>query len=294
VVAAENCFAALSFLEVALSLSQSDVALLTQDSSPRMRAAVAEKLARQLESPDLTTAEVEVAQEVVRILARDIEATVRRTLAEGLRHSTRLPIEVARRLANDIEEVALPILADSDVLTSEDLIAIIGSASSTKESAIACRANLPEEVSDALVTAGQASAVAVLMQNATARIAESSLNKALRRFPDDDAVKEGMAHREALPISVVERLVTVASGRLKTYVLSHQAMSVAVASDIVLQTREQATLDLSYGRGEAELLQLVRQMHVGGRLAPSLVLRAICLGTSIFSRRRSPSWLTSR
>ena len=39
-----------------------------------------------------------------------------------------LPHDVAVRLASDVEAVALPILADSPVLTDADLVALVGKA----------------------------------------------------------------------------------------------------------------------------------------------------------------------
>jgi uncharacterized protein (DUF2336 family) len=52
-----------------------------------------------------------------------------------------------------------------------------------------------------------------------------------------------------------------------------------MASDVVLQARERATVTLlSEGSGDDRLRMLVEQLHCAGRLTPSLVLRALCMG----------------
>jgi uncharacterized protein (DUF2336 family) len=189
---------------------------------------------------------------------------------------------VALDLANDIEVVALPILSDSLVLTDEDLVDIVRRGSAMKQVAIAGRPEVSEPVSAALVTRGDEATVTVLMQNARARVSEQSLTQAIDRFADSDPVKESIVHRESLPITVVERLVVMVSDRLREYLVVHHKVSPALATDIVLQSREHATLRLSGGLGGPALEQLVAHMHRSGRLTPTLVLRALCIGDMAF------------
>ena len=264
------------------SLSQSDVERLLAEPSAHVRAEVAGKLAREIDNPALSPTEVAMAQEVVRLLANDIEATVRRTISQSLRRSNRLPHDVALRLANDIEGVALPILADSNLLTPEDLVTIVRRGSSVKQVAIAGRRELPETVSDELISHAHAVAVTALMRNATARISERGFSKAVERFSDDDAVKESIVRRERLPIATAERLVALVTGHLKNYLVSHHELSPSLATDIVLQSRDVTIIKLSQGCREEELEHLIREMHRHDRLTPFLVLRALCLGDMEF------------
>ena len=263
-------------------LTQSDVARLLAEPSAQTRAEVAGKLGQDLDDPALSASEVAMAQDILRILASDIEATVRQTVSQSLRSSDRLPHDVAVRLANDIELVALPILADSAVLTAADLVALVRAGSSVKQEAIAGRRDLAEDVSDELITKAHVAAVTTLMRNATARISETGLGKAIDRFSDDDRVKESMVLRERLPITISERLVTMVTDNLKNYLVTHHELSPAIATDIVLQSRDVTTITLSQGSRTDELERLVREMHRHGRLTPFLVLRALCLGDMEF------------
>src|ERR1700760_3961324 len=153
---------------MASTLTQADVARLLAEPSPAARAEVADKLAREIDNSALTAAELSIAQDIVRIMAKDVELAVRRALSQSLRSARHLPRDVAVRLAEDVEAVGLPILAESPALTDADLIAVIGRGSMQKQEAIAGRAVVSEPVAGALVAEGSEGAVAALMGNAGA------------------------------------------------------------------------------------------------------------------------------
>jgi uncharacterized protein (DUF2336 family) len=267
---------------MATSLSSQDVTRLLAEPSADLRAELAGKLAVDLSAKGLTAAELKLAQDIVRILARDVEESVRAALSRSLRHSPNLPTDVAKRLADDVEYVALPMLADSLVLTDEDLIEIVRRGSSMKQQAIASRPNLAETVSDTLITHGDEPAVVVLMGNNTARIAEAGFNRAVTRFGDSKRVTEAMVLRESLPITVAERLVTMVSTALQVHLVQSHNLSPAIAADIMLSSREHAIIHLSLGASDEDLRQMVAQMHSNDRLTPSLILRALCTGDIAF------------
>jgi uncharacterized protein (DUF2336 family) len=263
-------------------LSQADVVRLLEEPSPHVRAEVAGKLAAEIDNPRLTEAEIKLAHDIIKIMAKDVEATVRKALSQSLRSAMRLPHDVAIKLANDVEAIALPILTYSPILTDQDLVEIVKRGSSMKQEAIAGRPNVSETVSEALIEGASEKAVATLMSNATARISDSSLTKAVDRFPESEAVKENMVKRASLPVTVTERLVTLVSEQLKDYLVSHHELPPALAADLVLQGRERSIIQFSNNSSEQEIEKLVAQMHANKRLTPSIVLRALCMGDLIF------------
>ena len=267
---------------MASPLTQTDVARLLAKPSVAVRAEVAGKLAQEIDRPVLRDAELRIAHDVLRILAKDVELEVRSALSVSLRSARRLPHDVAVRLAKDVEAVALPILTDSPVLTEPDLLELIAHSSSRKQVAIAGRDDVSETVADALSRQGTEDAVAALLANSRARIADASLGTVIDRFGDSERVKTSMVHRASLPAAVAERLVAMVSENLQAYLVSHHDLPANLASDIVLQCRERATLTYSAGTDEQDLEQLVRQMHGVQRLTPLLVLRAICVGDTEF------------
>ena len=263
-------------------LTQADVARLLAEPSASARAEVADKLAREIDSTSLTQAEQRIAHDIVRIMAQDAELAVRRALSQSLRNAKQLPHDVALRLASDVEAVALPILISSPALTDADLVTLVKTSSSRKQEAIAGRDDVSEQVADALVTVGSEAAVATLMGNAGAHISPASLGTAIDRFADSDRVKTNMVHRADLPVAIAERLVVMVSEMLQSYLVRHHELPVSLATDIVLQSREHATLHISLGSSEQQLERLVRQMHHNQRLTPMLVMRSLCLGDLAF------------
>jgi uncharacterized protein (DUF2336 family) len=263
-------------------LTQHDVARLLAEPAAGSRADIAAKMAATLDSPALTASERRMAEDIIRSLARDVAVTVRAALAHHLRHAARLPPDIARRLAEDVDAVALPILAGSEALDDEILLAVLSHASAAKQQAIAGRAAVSESVAGALIETGCEQAVAALMRNGAAHIADSSLQTAIDRFGSSAAVQEGMVRRDSLPVTVAERLAVLVSDQLRAHLVAQHDLSPALAADIVLQGRERAIIQLGRGASREELEALLARMHRSGHLSSSLVLRALCMGDMDF------------
>jgi uncharacterized protein (DUF2336 family) len=265
-------------------LSQADVARLLANPAPEARAEVAAKLGSDLDNPTLSDAELVLAQEIIRVLAKDVAVTVRETLSHSLRKAQRLPKDVAVQLAKDVEQVSLPVLEDCLVLTDDDLLSLIkdDAASEAKWTAIAKRPAVSTALADALVDKGSEHVVATLVGNRGAQISDEGLIKVVERFGDSAAVQEPLVKRDKLPVTVAEKLVVRVSEKLKEYLVTHHELSPAMAADMILQSREQATINLVSQSGDADVEKLVHQLYRNKRLTPSLVLRALCTGDMPF------------
>lgn len=263
-------------------LSHDDVTLLLAEKSAPARVKLAEKIAVIIEQPALSAQERAIAEDIARLLAQDVALVVRCALSNSLRRANCLPHDVALRLADDVEDVALPIISDSPLLNEVDLIALVRTGFPRKQVAVASRPDVTEPVADAVIESGAEPAVVALMDNAAARISTAGFGAALDRFSRSEAVKASMARRELLPGTVVERLVSLVSEQLQQYLVTHHNVPEEQATTIILQARDRVTLNLSKGCSEAELLALTAQMHQQGRLTPFLVWRALSLGDMAF------------
>jgi uncharacterized protein (DUF2336 family) len=267
---------------MAAALTLEDVNRLLAEPSADMRMELAEKVATNLSGQSLTRGEIALAQDIVRLLAKDVEAEVRASVAKALRDCPHLPHDVALRLANDVDGVALPLLTGSIVLTDEDLVEIVRNGSARKQETIAGRENLTEIVSDALVTHAAESAVVTLMGNHSARINERSFDHAITRFAGSERLHGAMVARPTLPTAVSERLVTLVSAELQKQLVRMHDLPPGIAATIIQQSREHAIIRLSMGATDAELARMIAQMHSSGRLTPTLMLRALCSGDVAF------------
>src|SRR3546814_11465000 len=73
------------------------------------------------------------------------------------------------------------------------------------------------------------------------------------------------------------------SKKLQGYLVSKHDLPADAAANLILQTRERATVSLlSRGASGADLEELVFQIHVNGRLTPTLIIRALCVGDMAF------------
>ena len=262
-----------------VTLTQSDVERLLADPSPETRADMAAKLARELAHRGLTPEERRIAEEILRAMAHDAALRVRQALAEHLKESNSLPADVARLLASDVDAVAVPVLQYSRVLTDEDLIRLVAGASSEKLTAIARRGSLSEPLCDAVVRADDVNAIAALVRNDGAAIAEPALHTVLARHGGKPEIGESLARRTKLPVSILEGLVSAASDRLREVLIARHDLPERLASELVFLARERATIGLVLPQSPAsEALELIAHLKRAGRLTPSIVLRALCLG----------------
>ena len=268
------------------SLTKEDVARLMADPSPNVRAETTSKIAAQYDCkhPRMTAAERKLAEDIFRKLAKDAELLVREALAANLKSTPDLPHDLAVALAKDVDSVSLPVLKFSEVLTDEDLIEIVRSENAgAKQVAIAQRATVSIAVADALIDTGNEVAVARLVANEGADLTEAALNRVLANYKTSEAVSDSISRRPQLPPAISEQLVSAMAKQLESYLVSKHDLPADAASNLILQTRERATVSLlSRGASGAELEELVYQIHVNGRLTPSLIIRALCVGDMAF------------
>jgi uncharacterized protein (DUF2336 family) len=267
-------------------LTQADVARLLTDPSGMTRAKTTAKIAAQFDAHQLSPSERKIAEDIFRALVKDAEVLVREALSAQLKATPDLPHDIALALARDVDSVALPMLKFSDVLTDDDLIQIVRGCAPAKQVAVAQRAHISENVSNAVVDAGNPDAVARLVGNEGASLSAAALNRVIAEYQDVPAIADSLSRRPNLPPAVSERLVAAITDRLQGYLVSKHEISPDVASNLVLQARERATMSLvDYGSSDTELETLVEQLHRKDRLTASLLLRALCVGDLNFFER---------
>ncbi|MDF1793076.1 MAG: DUF2336 domain-containing protein [Thalassobaculaceae bacterium] len=268
--------------DVAPTLAQL-MATLSRSATPEARGEVADAIGRSIDSPSLGAAERDIALDIVRKLAGDVEQQVRQNLADAVRQSVGLPHDVALKLAKDVADVSLPIISDSVVLTDGDLVSIVEEGDVDKQLAIATRDEVSEVVAGALVERGTEDVVVAVVSNPGAAIDEPSLGKALDRFGESPRLQAPMVGRAVLPVGVAERLVSLVSEKLRDELVRRHEISPDMATDLVLEGRERATLGLLSDDSPPQRVEdLVREMARNGRLTDSILLRAACTGDLAF------------
>ena len=265
------------------TLSKTDVDRLLSDPSADSRRETAVKIAAQYRAAGLSADERRLAEDILGIMARDVEVKVRSALADNLKDYPGLARDIATTLAKDVEAVSLPMIRYSAALTDDDLIEIVRTQGTAKQAAVAQRPKVSADVADALADTGKHEVVSALVGNEGAAISDEIYGKVLARFAGDERVTGPLVRRNSLPVGVAERLVNLVSERLQEQLVARHALSADVATDVIIQSRERATLGLLGPDAQAADVQsLVAQLHASRRLTPSIILRALCMGDMAF------------
>jgi uncharacterized protein (DUF2336 family) len=271
---------------VSMQLTQDDVVKLMADPSSEVRAETTAKIASQFTMEALSPAERQIAEDIFRKLVKDVELRVREALASHLKNSPELPHDVAMALAHDVDSVSLPMIKFSEVLTDEDLIEIVRDHGEAKQVAVAQRQSVSPRVADALVDTGNEKAVARLVANDGAKLNEKLLGRVMDEYQASDSVSDSLARRPNMPAAVSAQLVEKLTERLQDFLLSKHDVSPDIASNLILQARERATMSLvDFGSTDTELDNLIEQLLRKDQLTSSLLLRSICMGDINFFER---------
>jgi len=152
----------------------------------------------------LNQTQQDIALEIISILVNDETVAVRAALARKVAASKDLPVNVAKKMALDIEAVSLPVIKLSPVLTDEILQEIIESGVPASLAAIARRPHISMSIANAIVQAGQTHPIALMIRNPGAEIGEMTFITALELFGRDDEIAQAIISRDSLPPSVLQ------------------------------------------------------------------------------------------
>ena len=260
-------------------LTEIDIRRLIQSADEDERAAAAHKLCRNMDKADLDEDDRAAAHKILRLLANDAAELVRRAMAVTLKSSDLIPRDVARRLAADVDSVALPMINFSPVFSDEDLIEIVQAGSAVRQTAVAGRPTVSRDVAAAVAELGAEPAVRALAANDNADIAESALGRCVDRFGASPEIVAALAYRQVLPLSVTERLVELASEAVREHLVTRHAVAPETAIRLASFARERATVDLvDQASSQSDLPQFVASLNARRALNASLLLRALARG----------------
>ena len=260
-------------------LTHQDIRRLIKSDTEDERAAATHKLCRSMGRSVLNDSEREAAQKILTVLANDAAELVRRALSVTLKSSDILPRELARRLAHDVDTVALPIISSSPVFNEDDLIEIVRSGSALRQIAVARRDHVPSDVSTVLAEEGCQAAVLALVANDNADVAEPAFDKVVDRFGAQEDMVAAMAERRVLPVAVTQRLIDLATETVREHLVARLSVQPDAAEQLMMSAQERATVDLiDQALLTDDLPGFVTYLHSRKALRPSLLLRGLARG----------------
>ena len=230
-------------------------------------------------SGELTGRERALADEILRGLLKDVEVRVRQAMSHYLKACDVLPHDIAVRLANDVESVALPILEYSSVLTDEDLIDIVQCHGEDYQSAIARRQEVSETVSEAIVGSGNERPVVTLLQNERSRLSQATMENVVLLFPEQQEVTRALAERPDVPAPVLDKLTHLVAEELRFEMISRHSKSAELVNSLMKQGSEDSLLNVLQTYQTLEDAEaMAAELYRSNRLTPTLLLRALYSG----------------
>jgi uncharacterized protein (DUF2336 family) len=276
----------MSSAQNAIILTQTDVERLMRDDSPDSRIEVLEKVTVNYNSDSFAAREREVAEHIFRLLMKDATQAVRQTLADRVKENDLIPRDIVLHMVQDVERVALPVLAVSNVLSDADLVRIVESSDEiSKLITIAKRPSVSDRVSEALVETSYPQVVSTLLTNDSAKISERTLGKIIDDFSNESEVIGAMVGRYPMPVAIVEKLIAQATDSVAAELKAKYNLSDAQIAKDTAGTREDTLMKLlANNPPAAEIEQLVAQMATENRLTASVVMTSLCRGYLNFFR----------
>jgi uncharacterized protein (DUF2336 family) len=264
-------------------LSQQDVDRLAADRSPANRAATMLRVGEVLASGVVGLEERMIAYAIIDRVLPEVEIEIRTELARFLKNVPWLDHRLAIRLANDVLEVAEPILAESLALSDEDLLSVIERHSIGHARAIAKRRQIGAPLSSALIRTDDEVCVLRVASNDNAEIDVHAMHRMLDRFGETMPVVESVSQRSTLPLSIVERLTSVVGGKVLQRLIERHNLPAHRVSRLIQYGREHVLLtNFALDQSADEIRELVERLAENKLLTTSLILRALCLGNFTF------------
>jgi uncharacterized protein (DUF2336 family) len=215
--------------------------LLADDPDEAVRRSLATKVGQSDAGMSKSALVTDAARKVLEKLARDQVPHVRAIIAESLKSMADADPVLIGRLARDVEIiVSAPILECSPVLTDQDLIDIINeSPIAGALSAISRRAFVGAQVTQAIVSSGDVSAITHLLKNANAQIQESTLDSLIDGAADQPTWQEPLVYRPELTAQSSLRLARAVATHLLERILERQDLPAETVHSIakVVQQR---------------------------------------------------------
>jgi len=177
----------------------------------------------------------QVAQydEVLCQLAEVVEVEVRAQVAKLLAPLARAPGMAVVKLANDVIEVAEPLLRFSTVLNDDDLIDIIIHRTEEHRIAIASRSGVTDRVGEAIADHGEKASVVSLVRNMEAELGQATMQKLIARAANDNDIAEDLRGRAEIDWKSLRGEIDSVAGRvLESLGTVHQRLD-PVATDKV-------------------------------------------------------------
>jgi uncharacterized protein (DUF2336 family) len=228
----------------------------------------------------LNDRERDLMRDILRLLTRDVEMTIRIALAERLADDTTVPTDLILLLADDSIEVARPVILRSPLLSDEDMLHLIAQCDVAHQEAVAARPHIGEAVSEALAKCDAETVLVTLVRNATAKISGPAYETLVEKSKKLVSLQEPITKRGDLPPPLASRMCGWVSDALQTYISRNYPLEPATLQNAMTQAetvvlREPQPPSATPAESAAKL---VEKLFGAGQLKAGFLLRVLHQG----------------
>jgi len=284
--------------------------ILATDLHESVREGLAGKLAGLV--PDIDGATFgrlhKLTRQTIATLARDELPRVRAIMSEALAELDGKVPEELRKLvqalaADEVLEVASPVLERSPLLSERDILSIITSGPPDGALAIvAQRAGLGETLADFVVEHGDENAVTQLLANESAQIREETLDRILDKAPEVEQWHDPLVRRPQLSVQVTMRIAGFVARSLLDVLLTRSDLDPETAEVVRTIVSGRIENDMpadGEDADEEDPADEAQRLHSEGQLDDARLMDAVNAGkrrfaTAGLAARASMTYETAR
>jgi uncharacterized protein (DUF2336 family) len=219
------------------------IALAKEDSAEKRGALLREITDVFMAAPDrYTSSEMQHFDVIMSKVTENVEAQLRRQIAEKLADAPTAPKGLLRQLALDEIMVAEPVLKRSVALSEDDLIRVIRQRGQEHMKAISQRREIPETVTAALVDRGDKNVLVSVASNKGARLNTETMEKLVEHSRTIGDLQAPMASRYDLPPQLLTQMYFFVSSALKKEILKRSDMLDPALIDEAVEANRQKIL----------------------------------------------------
>lgn len=213
-----------------------------------------------------------VVENIARMLAQDISDEVREVLSFELRACSEIPEDIVQQIIHDIDGVAAPFLATTQLFDDPAFAALIPALSEHLKGVIARRSDIGEHTINRLASTGERESVSFLVRNDSIILSETALQNVVSRFHPETLVMDQLSLRSGLPGSIVNRLLDLVSKHCKVALVERYQVSEAASKKVIDKSKNAVLFARISEMSLSQIHAFITEEKSNDRLSHKLIL----------------------
>ena len=187
-------------------MADSEVDTMLDGKDEDARSKIADRVGERLSSDEMSQTDRRAAEILARALAKDAIVRVRRALSMTVRNAQHLPLDIGLIIAHDVDSVACPFLAVTDIFSDEDWSQLLLTISRGARATVAKRSPMQEVVAKGLSGVGDSVVAENLIENSAVPMTKAVCQTLINRFETEVGVLDKLALRDDLITDIAVQL----------------------------------------------------------------------------------------